>query len=101
MCVIVIYISERKMTDFWNEMLEDSEHVSNVRIVCVDGVIISHKIIVASVSNFIKDIITDIPTNDEVTIFLPDFHKDEVEKYLSVLKSARREEDILLIKSNV
>ena len=82
------------MTDFWNEMLEDSEHVSNVRIVCVDGVIISHKIIVASVSNFIKDIITDIPTNDEVTIFLPDFHKDEVEKYLSVLKSAKREEDI-------
>ena len=82
------------MTKLWKTILEDSEHVSNVRIVCVDGVIISHKIIVASVSNFIKNIITDIPTNDEVTIFLPDFRKIEVEKCLNLSESFYESGDI-------
>jgi len=61
---------------------------------CRDGVIISHKIIVASVSDFIKDIMRDIPSNDEVTIFLPDYHMDEVEIFLHLSESSKRFEDI-------
>ena len=65
-----------------------------MRIVCRDGVIISHKIIVASVSDFIKDIMRDIPSNDEVTIFLPDYYMAEVEICLNLCESSKRFEDI-------
>ena len=79
------------MTEFWSQMLSDSEHVSNMKIICLDGVIISHKIVVASVSNFIKHLIITIPVNDNVTIFMPDFNKEEIENFLVLPKSSEKD----------
>ena len=58
--------------------------ISNVKIVCEDGVIFSHKIIVASVSEFVKSILMNIPFSDDVTLFLPDFKKTVVEDFLKI-----------------
>ena len=67
------------MTVFLEELLQNSENVTNVKIDCNDRIIITHKIIIARASEFIKHILIDIPICDEAVPFLPDFHKDEVE----------------------
>ena len=72
------------MTPFWKEFLENCEAVSNVKIICKDGTILSHKIIVASVSMFLKNILLNIPSSDDVTLFLPDFLKNSVEDFLTI-----------------
>ena len=56
-------------------ILDESSPVTNVTMVCSDGVIQTHKIIVASVSDFIKHLLSDIPVGDEITLFLPDHGK--------------------------
>ena len=66
----------------WPELIQRSEILSNVKIVCEDGIVTSHKIIVASVSNFIKNIISDIPVGDDITIHLLDFKSESIENYL-------------------
>ena len=43
-----------------------------------DGIIFSHKIIVASASEFIKHLLIDFPVGDEITLYLPDHDKGEV-----------------------
>ena len=84
------------MGSFWNELLATSDTMSNVNIVCSDGVIASHKIIVASASDFIKNIIISIPIGDDVTIFLPDFGKEKVEEFLSFNCLIKKEMDIFV-----
>ena len=81
------------MSSVWNKLSESSETLSNVKIICSDGVIASHKIIVASASNFLKNFMITIPIGDDVTIFLPEFEKDEVEEILS-LNNVKKEIDI-------
>ena len=61
-------------------LLRDSGNVSNVKIVCQDGVIHSHKLVVASKSLFLKKIFREFPVGDEITVFLPDFSLDEMSK---------------------
>ena len=70
------------MTINWTDLIQDSEQLSNVTIVCEDGIVTSHKIIVASISNFIKDIISDIPVGDDITIYLLDCKSESVKNYL-------------------
>ena len=82
------------MGSFWNELLESSNRMTNVNIVCSDGVIASHKIIVASASDFIKNIMISIPVGDDITIFLLDFEKYEVEEFLSLNGAVKKERDI-------
>ena len=64
------------MSPFRGEFPTNCEKVSNVKIVCEDGIISSHKIIVASASTFLKSILINIPFSDDVTLILPEFQKD-------------------------
>ena len=64
-------------------LLENSTGVTNTKIVCKDGIISSHKILVASTSEFIKNIMRDIPCNDDITLILPDFEQSEMIQILS------------------
>ena len=83
------------MTDtFWKELLEDSVAVSNVKIICSDGVIVTHKIVVATASSFIKVLMKKIPDGDDVSIFLPEFCKRDVEEFLSLRNSFKTDRDI-------
>ena len=58
----------------WTDLIQDSELLSNVTLVCEDGIVTSHKIVVASISDFMKSIISDIPVGDDITIHLLDFN---------------------------
>ena len=64
------------------DLLEESCNVSNVTLVCRDGKLGSHKIVLARVSSFIKNILADIPVGDNVTIILPDYPKAQVDFFL-------------------
>ena len=65
----------------WN-LLNESSSMTNVTIVCSDGIIHTHKIVVASVSDFIKTLLSDIPVGDEVTLYLPDHDKPSIVQLL-------------------
>lgn len=63
-------------------LIQNAAGVTNTKIVCRDGVIRSHKILMASTSRFIKNTMRDITCNDDITIILPDHDKSEVNKIL-------------------
>ena len=67
--------------------------MTNVTIVCSDGIIHTHKIVVASASDFIKTLLSDIPVGDEVTLYLPDHDKPSIvqlldDKFLPTLQNS-------------
>ena len=64
------------------DLLEESYKVSNVTLACRDGNLGSHKIVLARVSSFIRNIIADIPVGDNVTIIMPDYPKAQVDLFL-------------------
>ena len=66
---------------FWSKFLEACGHTENVSIICRDGVLRSHKLVMANISKFMEDILKDIPTADEATIYL-DISKTDIEHFL-------------------
>merc|ERR1719422_781074 len=74
----------------WAELVRTCKPVSNVNLVCREGVVYSHKIVLASVSDFVKTLLSDIPVGDDVSVFLPDFSKKEVNKLLENILLKRR-----------
>ena len=77
----------------WTELLLNTRKVSNVSIICSDGHLDTHKIVVASASQFIKQLMVPIPTGDEITILLPDYKREHVEQILhSVVSSSKADE---------
>ena len=75
----------QKMSTFGlREILENTEGLTNMTIVCGDGVIRTHKIVVASVSDFIKKLIISIPAEDPISILLPDYDMSCVQDFLTL-----------------
>ena len=64
------------------DFFRDSDRVTNVKIVCKDGLVFTHKIIVASVNNFFKDILSIIPDGDEAVLIMPGHEKREIDAML-------------------
>ena len=71
-------------------MIDTCQDISNITIVCQDGNINSHKLVVASLSLFVKSFISEIQANDSIAVFLPDFKKKDVENLIKevVLKES-------------
>ena len=65
----------------WEHFYGDSRHVTNARVICLDGVIHTHKLVLANLSDLLQNILREIPFGDNVTIYLTDFSKVSVEKY--------------------
>ena len=63
-------------------LLIGCQRLSNVTIRCGDGLVSTHKIILASVSPFIREILSDIPNGDQVTVMMPDFGVRPIEDFL-------------------
>ena len=64
-------------------MIGDCQKLSNCKIVCSQNEIVeSHKIVLGSISPFLRRIISDIPTGDEITFFMPDFSQERVDEFL-------------------
>ena len=66
----------------WEQFYGDSRHVTNASIICGDGVIDTHKLVLANISDLLRCILKDIPFGDSATIYLTDFRKVSVEQYL-------------------
>ena len=66
----------------WEQFYGDSRHVTNASIICRDGVINTHKLVLANISDLLRCILRDIPFGDSATIYLTDFRKVSVEQYL-------------------
>ena len=73
------------MTFSWERFHTDCRHVSDASIICGDGVIFTHKLVLATVSKLLEQIFRDIPAADEVTLYLKTFEKSEVEEFFSDL----------------
>ena len=73
-----------RMSVNWKDFFYDSDRVTNVKIVCNDGIVFTHKIIVASVNSFFKDIISCIPTGDEAILIMQNYDKIEVQNFLRI-----------------
>ena len=87
-------LSEKKVAKM-ETLLQNCEKVSNVTVRCQDGLLSSHKLVLAGLSDFIKNILSEIPVGDEVTLLMPDFRAEEVEKFLSAsLKETFSEKDV-------
>ena len=83
-----------RMASF-QERLGQYESVANVRIVCQDGVLLSHKIVVvvAVKNSFLKALFSDIPVGDTITLFMPDYKQEEVKQSLSLVKVELKEQE--------
>ena len=75
----------------FQNLFNERSCAANVTLVCADGNLASHKIVVAGVSIFIKNILADYPIGDDVTIMLPDFSLSEVEVFLKTVCSSVEE----------
>ena len=80
----------------------DCRQVSNASIICADGVIFTHKMVLAHISSLMKTTLKEIPTADEATIYLQDFSKEEVELFMSEMSLGQkiRNTDLLLLFGN-
>ena len=85
------------MTSALDLLHEDCIKVSNATVVCEDGVILTHKLILASFSTVLKNLISEIPFGDEVTVFLKDFTRYSVNKLLtkSLCEKESKEEEAI------
>lgn len=70
------------MKHCWSEFFQECDSVANVTIVCRDGLINTHKLILANISKFIENLIKDVPAADEVTIYLRQFTTLDVNLFL-------------------
>ena len=61
------------MKHSWSEFYQDCDNVANVTIVCRDGLLNTHKLILANISELTEKLIKEIPAADEVTLYLHQF----------------------------
>jgi len=69
-------------TNKWKNVIDSCQEASNVTLVCCDGTLNSHKIMIAIISDFMKNLMMSIPAADSVTIYLPDFQTEKVQSVL-------------------
>ena len=63
-------------------LLNKCHRVSNVSVRCSGGLVSSHKIVLAGLSPFIRNILAGIPVGDEATLIMPDFDAAGMERFL-------------------
>ena len=73
------------MSFSWDRFHSDCRQVSDASIICEDGVIFTHKLVLATVSELLQKILSDIPAADEVTFYLKTYEKSKVEEFFNDL----------------
>ena len=78
------------------DFLHEFESFSNLTIICSDGLLFSHKVVLASISSYVKQLLSQFPLGDEVTIYLPDYTRARVESFVTskVFEETQYEEDL-------
>ena len=68
-------------------LIKESEKYADLAIFCSDGIAWSSKLILASASPFIKDVLSSVPNNDDTCLVLPHMTKVEFLTFQSALFS--------------
>ena len=68
-------------------LIKESERYADLAIFCSDGIAWSSKLILASASPFIKDVLSSVPNNDDTCLVLPHMTKVEFLTFQSALFS--------------
>ena len=66
----------------------------NVKISCKDGTILTHKLVLASISSMMYEAMTNINSDETCQILMPDFTAQEAEKYFVVEKECSPDIDM-------
>jgi len=82
-------VKMKKINFSWDRFHSDCRHVSNASIICEDGVIFTHKLVLATVSKLLEQMLSDVPAADEVTFYLKTFEKSTVEEFFNDLLHKR------------
>ena len=77
------------MSFTWDRFHSDCRQVSNASVICEDGVIFTHKLVLANISILMKSTLKEIPPADEATIYLKDFSKEDVELFMSEMSFSK------------
>ena len=79
-----------------SDFLHEFDSFSNLTIICSDGLLFSHKVVLASISSYVKQLLSQFPLGDEVTIYLPDYTRARVESFVTskVFEDTQYEEDL-------
>ena len=82
----ICILTFQKMSSFGlREILENKESFAKMTIIaCCDGVIRTHKIVVARISDFIKKLIINIPAEDPISLLLPNYDMSCVQDFLTL-----------------
>jgi len=81
-------------------LIQECHSVSNVTILCQDGLMNTHKIILAGISDIIKSILAEIPVGDQVTLFMPDFRAEDIERFLlRIMKGSITDQNVDLARA--
>ena len=70
------------MESFKRDFLGSCSEFSNVRIVCSDGCVDTHKLLLAVSGNFIKFLLEDVEDSGDVTLIMTEFKTGDIEEYL-------------------
>ena len=79
-----------------SDFLHEFDSFSNLTIICSNGLLFSHKVVLASISSYVKQLLSQFPLGDEVTIYLPDYTRARVESFVTskVFDDTQYEEDL-------
>ena len=79
-----------------SDFLHEFDSFSNLTIICSDGLLFSHKVVLASISSYVKQLLSQFPLGDEVTLYLPDYTRVRVESFVTskVFEETQYEEDL-------
>ena len=70
------------MGEFKNDFLLNCSKFTNCQIVCSDGVLHTHKLLLAATGSFIKFLLEDVPACEDVSLLLVDFKIEDITMYL-------------------
>ena len=67
---------------FKKDFLGSSSQFCNVQIICSDGLLHTHKLLLAASGRFIKFLLEDTADCEDVTLIMTEFRTEDIEKYL-------------------
>ena len=70
------------MEEFKTDFLLNCSNFSNCQIVCSDGVLHTHKLLLAASGSFIRFLLEDVPESEDACLHLVDFKIEHITMYL-------------------
>ena len=70
------------MEKFKNDFLYNCSKFTNCQIICSDGVLHTHKLLLAASGSFLRLLLEEVPNCEDVSLLLVDFKIEHIKMYL-------------------